>query len=222
MSISENLHTIKSKLPANVKLVAVSKFHNATTVHEAYDAGQRIFGESRMQEVEQKHQLLPDDIEWHFIGHLQTNKVKAILPYTHTIQSVDSIKLLKEIDKQAAIIQKPIRCFLEIHIAQEDAKYGFSFEECRQLLKEGQSRSLQYAYIGGIMGMATNTDDEALIRTEFKRLKLFYDEIKIDYFSEDNRFSEISMGMSDDYLIAVEEGSTIVRIGSSIFGQREY
>lgn len=222
MGISENLHTIKSNLPDNVRLVAVSKFHNADAVRQAYDAGQRLFGESRMQEISQKYLELPGDIEWHFIGHLQTNKVKAILPYIHTIQSVDSWKLLWEIEKQAAAIQKQVCCLLEIHIAREEAKYGLTFDECRRFFAEKQSETLKYAYIGGVMGMATNTDDEKQIRQEFKNLKSFFDELKNDYFSADNRFSEISMGMSDDYMIAVEEGSTIVRIGSSIFGNREY
>lgn len=222
MSISENIYSIKRKLPVGVKLVAVSKFHSDRTVKEAYDAGQRIFGESRMQEIDQKHILLPQDIEWHFIGHLQTNKVKAIIPYVHTIHSVDSWKLLKEIEKQASNMQQRVRCLLEIHIAQEEAKYGFSFDSCRDLLSAGEWRELKYAYIGGIMGMATNTDDNDIIRKEFRRLKSFFDEIKNEYFPDDDRFSEISMGMSDDYVIAIEEGSTMIRVGSSIFGHREY
>lgn len=222
MSISENIYSIKRKLPVGVKLVAVSKFHSEQTVKEAYDAGQRIFGESRMQEIDQKHILLPQDIEWHFIGHLQTNKVKAIIPYVHTIHSVDSWKLLKEIEKQASNMQQHVCCLLEIHIAQEEAKYGFSFDNCRDLLSAGEWRELKYAYIGGIMGMATNTDDNDIIRKEFRRLKSFFDEIKNEYFPDDDRFSEISMGMSDDYMIAIEEGSTMIRVGSSIFGHREY
>lgn len=220
MSISENIYSIKKKLPSGVKLVAVSKFHSEAVVGEAYDAGQRIFGESRMQEINQKHALLPPDIEWHFIGHLQTNKVKAIIPYIHTIHSVDSWKLLQEIDKQAFNIQKQICCLLEIHIAQEDAKYGFTYDDCRDLLSAGEWKNLKCAYIGGMMGMATNTDDNDLIRKEFRSLKLFFDEIKNEYFTGDVRFSEISMGMSDDYMIAMEEGSTIIRVGSSIFGHR--
>ena len=222
MSISDNLHIIKNNLPDCVKLIAVSKFHPAEAIQTAYNAGQRLFGESRMQEIDLKHSQLPNDIQWHFIGHLQTNKVKAIIPYTHTIHSVDSWKLLQEIEKQAANIGKQICCLLEIHIAKEDAKYGLSFDECRKLLQDGLYQNLKYAYIGGVMGMATFTDDENQIRKEFKSLKLFYDELKKDYFSENNLFSEISMGMSDDYKIAVEEGSTMIRVGSSIFGQREY
>ncbi|WP_165025686.1 YggS family pyridoxal phosphate-dependent enzyme [Dysgonomonas sp. ZJ279] len=222
MSVAENIIKIKKDLPANVKLVAVSKFHTADTVREAYDTGHRIFGESRMQELSEKHQQLPDDIEWHFIGHLQTNKVKAIIPYTHTIHSVDSWKLFAEIEKQAAVFEKPICCLLEVHIAKEDSKYGFSFNDCRQFMEQGEWKKHKYAYIGGLMAMATNTEDETLIRKEFKNLKSFFDELKANYFSEDDSFSEISMGMSGDYKIAVEEGSTMVRIGSSIFGNREY
>ncbi|MDR1884119.1 MAG: YggS family pyridoxal phosphate-dependent enzyme [Prevotella sp.] len=222
MGISENIHAIKSRIPANVKLVAVSKFHSADAIRTAYNAGQYIFGESRMQEICQKHPLLPQDIEWHFIGHLQTNKVKPVIPCTHTIHSVDSGKLLSEIEKHAARIEKRIRCLLEIHIAQEDAKYGFSFDECRKFLSENQWKKCKFAYIGGVMGMASNIEDESQIRKEFKRLKLFFDELKNDRFPEDDRFSEISMGMSGDYMIAVEEGSTMIRVGSSVFGDREY
>lgn len=222
MSIPENLQTIKNSIPNTVKLIAVSKFHPAEAVLEAYNTGQRIFGESKMQEVDKKQSLLPQDIEWHFIGHLQTNKVKAITPYIHTIHSVDSKKLLLEIEKQAAIIGKRVCCLLEIHIAKEEDKYGLSFDECRKLLSDGLLNELKYAYIGGVMGMATFTDDTNQIRSEFKSLKSFYNEIKRDYFSENELFSEISMGMSSDYKIAIEEGSTMVRIGSFIFGEREY
>lgn len=222
MNISDNLHNIKDNLPGTVKLVAVSKFHPIEAIREAYDAGQRIFGESRMQEIDQKQNQLPKDIQWHFIGHLQTNKVKAIIPYTHTIHSVDSWKLLQEIEKQAANIKKHICCFLEIRIAQEDSKYGLSFNDCRQLLDEGLYKHLKYAYIGGVMGMATFTEDFQQVRKEFRSLKLFFEELKDEYFKDNELFTEVSMGMSDDYTIAVEEGSTMIRIGSSIFGQREY
>lgn len=222
MCISNKIHQIKDYLPQNVELVAVSKFHGVKAIQEAYDAGQRVFGESRMQEVDQKKDLLPHDIEWHFIGHLQTNKVRFIIPYIHTVQSVDSWKLLSEIEKYAAIAGKRICCLLEIHIAQEEAKFGFSFTTCRQFLANGLWKNCRYAYLGGIMGMATNTDDEELIREEFRSLKLFFGEIKKQYFPDDKDFKEISMGMSDDYKIAVEEGSTMIRVGSSIFGNREY
>lgn len=222
MSISDKIHEIKNSLPEKVNLIAVSKFHGVEAIQEAYDSGQRVFGESRMQEISRKKDLLPQDIEWHFIGHLQTNKVKAIIPYIHTIQSLDSWKLLSEIEKYAAIAKKRICCLLEIHIAQEHAKYGFSYDVCRQFLSEGLWKDCRYAYIGGVMGMATNTDDEKLIRKEFQNLKLFFEEMKDEYFRDNEDFKEISMGMSDDYKIAIEEGSTMIRVGSSIFGNREY
>ncbi len=222
MSITDNLNAIRNKLPANVKLVAVSKFHGKEAINEAYLAGQRIFGESRMQEIDQKHAALPADIEWHFIGHLQTNKVKSIVPYIHTIHSVDSVRLLKEVEKQAASIKKNIHCLLEVHIAKEDAKYGFSYDECRSFFAEGLWKELKYARITGLMGMATFTNDKEQVRNEFRGLKLFFDEIKNAYFHGDESFGELSMGMSDDYEIAIQEGSTMIRVGSSIFGNREY
>lgn len=222
MAISDNIQTIRQNIPDGVKLVAVSKYHGIEAIREAYNEKQRIFGESRMQEISQKHSLLPDDIEWHFIGHLQTNKVKAIIPYTHTIHSVDSWKLLSEIEKQASAINKRVCCLLEIHIAKEDSKYGFTFDSCRKFLSELSWQECKWAYIGGLMGMASNIEDENQIRNEFKSLKTFFDELKDKYFATDKNFCEISMGMSDDYNIAIEEGSTMVRIGSSIFGPHEY
>ncbi|WP_108822269.1 YggS family pyridoxal phosphate-dependent enzyme [Dysgonomonas sp. Marseille-P4361] len=220
--VFDTIKAIKKDLPTQVKLVAVSKFHPIEAIQEAYDAGQRIFGESRMQEIDKKHTALPQDIEWHFIGHLQTNKVKSIVPYIHTVQSLDSWKLMDEIEKHASRIDKRIRCLLEVHIAEEDAKYGFSFEKCKQFLEEGLWKDCKYAYLGGVMGMATNTDNHEKIKEEFRSLKIFFEEIKENYFSDNDEFSEISMGMSDDYKLAIEEGSTMVRIGSSIFGNREY
>lgn len=220
--VFDTIKAIKKDLPTQVKLVAVSKFHPIEAIQEAYDAGQRIFGESRMQEIDKKHTALPQDIEWHFIGHLQTNKVKSIVPYIHTVQSLDSWKLMDEIEKHASRIEKRIRCLLEVHIAEEDAKYGFSFEKCKQFLEEGLWKDCKYAYLGGVMGMATNTDNHEKIKEEFRSLKIFFEEIKENYFSDNDEFSEISMGMSDDYKLAIEEGSTMVRIGSSIFGNREY
>lgn len=222
MSITANIQLIKSNIPHGVALVAVSKFHGAEKILEAYNSGQRIFGESRMQELSQKQALLPSDIEWHFIGHLQSNKVKTIIPYVHTIHSVDSLKLLREIEKQASVINKKIDCLLEIHIAQEDGKYGFTMEECLQFFASNEFKQLEYANIVGLMGMATNTENEVIIREEFKKLKSLFDDIKSKYFHIDYRFKEISMGMSDDYMIAIEEGSTMIRVGSSIFGYREY
>lgn len=224
MGIRENLDTVKSLLPKGVKLVAVSKFHPKSALEKAYDAGQRIFGESRVQELCPKQEALPQDIEWHLIGHLQTNKIKLVVPYIHTIQSIDSWKVLSEIDKYASKADRTqkINCLLEIYIAQEDSKYGFSFDECRHLLANENWQALKNIQIAGVMGMATNTDDENQIRQEFKSLKLFFEELKQQYFKDDSGFCEVSMGMSHDYKIALEEGSTIIRVGTSIFGEREY
>lgn len=222
MSIADNLRQVKSTLPPEVTLVAVSKFHPQEALRELYDAGHKIFGESRMQEMDMKHQLLPEDIEWHFIGHLQRNKVKDVVPYAHVIHSVDSERLLKEIVKESDKQEKEICCLLQIHIAEEDTKYGFSMDKCRELLEKGDWKTFKYAYIGGVMGMATYTEDKEQVRTEFRKLRNFFDELKNKYFAEDNRFKEISMGMSGDYQIAIEEGSTMVRIGTTIFGEREY
>jgi pyridoxal phosphate enzyme (YggS family) len=220
MSIAANLERIALSLPSGVKLAAVSKFHPAEDVLEAYCAGQRIFGESRVQELDAKRKKLPGDIEWHFIGHLQTNKVKTIAPYIHTIHSVDSWKLLSEINRQAETVNRKINCLLEIFIAEEETKYGLSFDECRALLAGNDWKNLQSVRITGVMGMATYTGDREQIRNEFRSLKTFYDELKKTCFSGEACFSELSMGMSHDYGIAVEEGSTIVRIGTSIFGER--
>lgn len=222
MSITDNLKAVKSNLPQQVRLVAVSKFHSSEKIKELYDAGQRIFGESRVQEIDQKHNSLPTDIEWHFIGHLQRNKVKDLIPYIHTIHSVDSKRLFDEIDKQSTLKKKKICCLLQIHIAQEDNKYGFSFDECRQFLDTERWKSFEYAYIGGVMGMATFTDDMEQVRSEFKQLKAFFDELKKTYFVNDYRFKDISMGMSGDYQIAIEEGSTMIRLGTTLFGERKY
>ena len=222
MSISANLDAVKMLLPEGVKLVAVSKFHPKEALEKAYDAGQRVFGESRVQELSSKQDVLPTDIEWHLIGHLQTNKIKTIIPYIHTIQSVDSWKILSEIDKYASKVDRKINCLLEIYIAQEDSKYGFSFDECRYLLANENWKALNNIHIVGVMGMATNTDDDNQIRQEFRSLKIFFEELKQTYFSDDAGFREISMGMSHDYRIAIEEGSTIIRVGTSIFGEREY
>lgn len=222
MNITDNLRKIKDSLPVNVNLIAVSKFHPFEAVQELYDVGHRIFGESRMQEIDEKHKHLPSDVEWHFIGHLQRNKVKDIIPYTHTIHSVDSPRLFVEIAKQTEIQKKEVRCLLQIHIADEETKYGFSIDECKELLNKEEWKNYTYAYIGGVMGMATYTDDKEQVRDEFRKLKRFFDELKQEYFASDDRFSEISMGMSGDYQIAIEEGSTMIRIGTTIFGEREY
>lgn len=222
MSVKANLESIKSQLPANVKLVAVSKFHPKEAVQEAYSAGQLIFGESRVQELNAKQASLPQDIEWHLIGHLQTNKIKYITSYIHTIQSVDSWNLLAEINNYANKADRIINCLLEMRIAQEESKYGLTFDDCRQLLTTLNWASLTNIRIAGVMGMASNTEDNEQVRKEFSSLKSFFDELKNDFFSECDSFSEISMGMSHDYKIAIEEGSTIVRVGTSIFGEREY
>ena len=220
--IQEEIQSIKAGLPEGVRLVAVSKFHPIEALQDAYDGGQRIFGESKVQEMTQKYEALPKNIEWHFIGHLQTNKIKYMAPYVALIHGVDSYKLLAEINKQAAKARRIIPCLLQIHIAQEETKFGFSTEECRAMLEEGQWRQLDHVQIAGVMGMATNTEDETQSRREFSTLSAFFQEIKEAYFKEVSSFKEISMGMSDDYPLAIEEGSTLIRIGSRIFGARNY
>lgn len=222
MDIQANLKEVTAQLPKGVRLVAVSKFHPNESIEEAYKAGQRIFGESREQELATKHESLPQDIEWHFIGHLQTNKVKYIAPYIAMIHAVDSYKLLAEIDKQAAKCNRIIPCLLEIHIAQEESKYGFSFDTCRQMLETGLWKQLKHVSIAGVMGMATNTDDEKEIEKEFRSLTDFFHLLKQSYFAQTDSFKEISMGMSHDYNIAIKCGATLVRVGSKIFGERVY
>ncbi|MEJ8762313.1 YggS family pyridoxal phosphate-dependent enzyme [Phocaeicola sp. HCN-40430] len=222
MDIQANLKEVLTSLPAQVKLVAVSKFHPNESIEQAYRAGQRIFGESKVQELTGKYETLPKDIEWHFIGHLQTNKVKYIAPYIAMIHAVDSYKLLAEIDKQAAKNGRVIPCLLEIHIAQEESKYGFTFQECREMLEAGEWKNLTHICIAGLMGMATFTEDETEIKREFDSLKQFFNEIKQNYFADRETFREISMGMSHDYPLAIEAGSTLVRVGSKIFGERIY
>ncbi len=222
MDIQANLKEVLDQLPEGVRLVAVSKFHPNEAIEEAYKVGQRIFGESREQELSTKYETLPKDIEWHFIGHLQTNKVKYIAPYIAMIHAVDSYKLLAEIDKQAAKYDRVIPCLLEIHIAQEESKYGFTFDTCRQMLEEGGWKQLKHVCIAGVMGMGTNTDDEKEVEKEFRSLADFFRSLKQDYFSQTDSFKEISMGMSHDYQIAIKCGTTLVRVGSKIFGERIY
>ena len=222
MDIQQNLKEVLADIPQQVRLVAVSKFHTKEAIEAAYTAGQRIFGESKVQELEEKYASLPKDIEWHFIGHLQTNKVKYIAPYIAMIHAVDTYKLLAEIDRQAAKAGRTISCLLEIHIAQEESKYGFSLQECRDMLDEGSWKGLKNIRICGLMGMATYTDDTDQIRNEFKTLHDFFLELKQKHFQDTDSFKEISMGMSHDYQLAIEEGSTLVRIGSKIFGERNY
>ena len=217
MNIAERLNNIKSELPTHVRLVAVSKFHDATVIKEAYDAGQRIFGESRVQELTSKHELLPKDIEWHFIGHLQANKIKYIVPFIDTIESVDSIDLLNKIDKQAANFNRKVKIMMQIHIAKEEHKQGFSYEEMSDFFENNSIQNYPNLQLIGLMGMATFTDEMAQIRKEFSKLGHFFRQVKAQYFNNDNQFNELSMGMSDDYPIAIEEGSSLIRVGSKIF-----
>lgn len=222
MSIQSNIQELRKHIPSDVKLVCVSKFHPAETVMEAYDAGERIFGESRVQELVQKQPELPADIQWHFIGHLQTNKIKFIVPFVKLIHGVDSWKVLNEINKQAEKAAKKTACLLQVHIADEETKFGFSEEELIDLISGNELQNLHNVQIAGLMGMATYTEDENQVRKEFRSLKILFDKIKSEYFSNDEAFCELSMGMSQDYQIAIEEGSTMIRIGTSIFGEREY
>ena len=220
--VKDNLLAVKQTLKENVKLVAVSKYQPIELLEEAYEAGQRVFGESHALEVRDKAEALPKDIEWHFIGHLQTNKVKYIAPFVSCIESVDSLKLMQEINKQALKNGRVIDCLLQFHVAQEETKSGFSLEECEQVLSSEEFTSLKNIRIIGVMGMATYTEDEKQIRKEFKTLVANFAYLKMAYFSANQDFKEISMGMTDDYQIAMSEGSTIVRVGSGIFGEREY
>lgn len=220
--VKGNLHEVYDSLPAGVRLVAISKYHPNEYIQAAYEQGQRVFGESHEQELREKHSSLPADIEWHFIGHLQTNKVKYIAPYVTMIEAVDSLRLLREIEKQAAKCNRVIRVLLELHIAKENTKYGLSLDECRQLLDEGEWRQMSHVRICGLMMMASNTDDEQQIAREFDTATCFFDEVKERFFAEDESFCERSWGMSDDYPIAVAHGSTMVRIGTRIFGPRVY
>ena len=220
--IQAEIQRIKATLPQGVQLVAVSKYHPIEALQEAYDGGQRLFGESKVQEMTQKFEALPKDIEWHFIGHLQTNKIKYIAPYVALIHGVDSYKLLAEINKQASKVGRVIPCLLQIHIAQEETKFGFTTDECRAMLEEGQWRNLTNIQIAGVMGMATNTEDEAQIASEFETLATFFRKTREVYFKDIPYFKEVSMGMSDDYPIAIKHGSTLIRVGSKIFGTRIY
>ena len=220
MSIENNLNKIKASLPDGVKLVAVSKTKSNEDIMEAYQTGQRIFGENKVQELVRKWESLPKDIEWHFIGHLQSNKVRMIAPFVAMIHSVDSFKILKTINDEAKHAGKVIPCLLQFHIATEESKFGFSYEEAVQLLTTLKSSDIENIIISGVMGMATFTDDVELIRKEFSTLHEIFQNLKDVFFRGNDNFREISMGMSDDYLYAVEKGSTMVRVGSTIFGER--
>lgn len=217
-----HLNEVRATVKQGVELVAVSKFHPAALIKEAYDQGQRIFGESRVQELQAKHEALPADIQWHFIGHLQPNKVKYIAPYISLIHAVDSYKLLAEINKQAAKHDRVIPCLLELHIAQEESKYGFTPEACTALLEDGAWRALKNVQIAGLMCMASNTPDMVQVRSELHQARVYFDELKQRFFADDPHFCERSWGMSHDYDVAMDEGATLVRVGTAIFGEREY
>lgn len=220
--IKKHLHEITDRLPEGVRLVAVSKFHPEEDIMEAYAEGQRIFGESHEQELSRKHESLPKDIEWHFIGHLQTNKVRFIVPYISMIEAVDSLRLMREIEKQAARCDKVVDCLLELHIAEEATKYGLSLDDCRQLLHDGEWRNMSHVRIRGLMMMASFTDDEQQIRREMNTAADFFDEVKRDYFADDEAFALRSWGMSDDFPIALQCRSNMIRVGTRIFGPRKY
>jgi hypothetical protein len=212
--IKDNLHKIKSSLPAHVSLIAVTKMQPPEKLMEVYNAGHKIFGENKVQEMVDKHEILPKDIEWHLIGHLQTNKAKYIAPFVSMIHSVDSLKLLQEINKQAGKNKRVIDCLLQIYIAKEESKFGLDITEAEYIINSEALKAMKNVRIVGLMGMATNTDNKELISNEFKSLKLFFD--------KNPSFSVLSMGMSSDYLIAIENGSNMIRVGSSIFGERNY
>lgn len=222
MSIEENLKKIHTQIPDNVRLVCVSKFHSNEAILDAYHAGERIFGESRVQELCEKQISLPSDIQWHFIGHLQTNKVKYIVPFVDMIHAVDSLKLLEEIDRQAGKVDRIVRCLLEVHIAREPSKFGFLPEQLEEILKGEEWKNFRHVQICGLMGMATYTDNQTQIRQEFRTLRLLFDQLKVSFFSQNENFRELSMGMSNDFQIAIEEGSTLIRLGTIIFGERDY
>jgi len=220
--VKEHLHTILDTLPRDVTLVAISKYHPEEYIMEAYNEGQRVFGESHEQELARKVTALPNDIEWHFIGHLQTNKVKYIVPYISMIEAVDSLKLMREIEKQAAKHNRVVDILLELHIAEEATKYGLTLDDCRQLLADGEWRQMQHVRIRGLMMMASNVDDEQQIAQEFQTAADFFDEVKQHFFPDDPGFNQRSWGMSDDYTIALSHATTMVRIGTAIFGPRVY
>lgn len=223
MSVAENIAYFRKKLAGTTcKLIAVSKTQSNEAILEAYHAGHRIFGENKVQELTTKYEALPKDIEWHLIGHLQTNKVKYVVPFVHTIQSVDSLKLLQEINKQASKYDRVQNCLLQLYIAEEETKFGLSLSEAIELLSAPEREAMAHVRITGVMGIATNTSDENQLRKEFRALKTGFQQLRQQFFAHDEAFGEISMGMSSDYELAIEEGSTMIRVGSSIFGARNY
>jgi pyridoxal phosphate enzyme (YggS family) len=222
MNIGNNITALINSIPANVKLVAVSKTKPSEVILEAYQVGQRIFGENKVQDLCKKYEELPKDIEWHFIGHPQSNKVKFIAPFISLIHGVDSLKLLKIINKEAKKNERKVACLLQFHIAEESTKFGLNLEEAGELLNSSNFNELKNIEIAGVMGMATYTDDLDQVRKEFQLLKSIFASLKNEYFSESESFNDISMGMSGDYELAIEEGSTMIRVGSSLFGARNY
>lgn len=221
MSIADNIKSLKNETNSiNVTLIAVSKTKPVEEIQEAYNAGQRLFGENMVQELVEKYEHLPQDIQWHLIGHLQSNKVKYIAPFIAMIQSVDSLKLLQEIDKHAEKNNRVIDCLLQVHIADEETKFGLGFDEVIELLRSEEFAGLKHIRIRGLMGIATNTENPKQVKEEFYELKTFFDGIRQSYFRKENAFDTLSMGMSSDYKIAIEQGSNMVRLGSTIFGQR--
>ena len=218
----EKYDEIRASLPAGVRLIAVSKFKPAEDIALLYQHGHRAFGENHAQEMKAKHEQLPQDIEWHFIGHLQTNKIKYIAPYVALIHSIDSFSLLQEVNKYAVKNNRVIPCLLQFHIADEKTKFGFSLEECEAMLQSPEFQQLQNIAIHGVMGMATFTDNQEQVRREFHHLHQIFEELRTRYFAQNPDFKELSMGMTDDYPIAISEGSTLIRIGSAIFGPRNY
>lgn len=221
MSIADNIKSLKKETEADkVILLAVSKTKPVADIQEAYDAGQRLFGENIVQEMVEKYEQLPKDIEWHLIGHLQTNKVKYIAPFVSMIQSVDSLKLLHEINKHAEKAGRVIDCLLQIYIADEETKYGLGFDEAIELLRSEEFAAMKNIRIRGLMGIATNTDNEKQVKEEYYELNTFFEGIKLSYFRKEENFDILSMGMSSDYKLAIEQGSNMVRLGSTIFGGR--
>jgi len=221
MSIAENIAAFEQKLAGTAaRLVVVTKTHSVERLREAYDAGGRIFGENRVQEMSAKQPELPADVEWHQIGQLQTNKVKYLAPFVHTVESVDSLRLLVELDRQAFKYNRVINGLLQFHIAQEETKTGLTLAEAEEILQSVEYRALRHVRLTGVMGIATHSPDEALVRGEFQQLRQIFDQLKATYFADDEAFREISMGMSADYEWALAEGSTLIRVGSAIFGSR--
>jgi pyridoxal phosphate enzyme (YggS family) len=222
MNIAENIQKLKAELPDRVKIIPISKRQPEERLQEAYDAGQRIFGENKAQDLQERYEKFPKDIEWHFVGHLQRNKVKYIAPYVKIIHSVDSLRLLKKINKEAEKNSRSIDCLLQLHIADEESKFGLSCQSAEEIVKSEDFKQMKNIHIVGLMAMATNTDDTEKVRREFKQLKSCFDRLKEKYFSDTDYFEEISAGMTNDYPIAVDEGSTMIRVGSLIFGERKY